>query len=72
MSIFSDRLRECRKNVNKTQREVACDLGITEIGYQNYELCKNEPKLGMLNKLADYFSVTIDYLAGRSDDPKHQ
>jgi len=72
MSIFADRLRECRKNISKTQREVAYDLGITMVGYQNYELSKNEPTLGMLNKLADYFSVSIDYLAGRSGDPKRQ
>ena len=70
MSLFSDRLRECRKNIGKTQREVADDLGMTEVSYQNYELSKNEPKMGALNKLADYFDVSIDYLTGRIDDLK--
>ena len=70
MSIFADRLKECRKNMNKTQREVASDLDITEASYQNYELCKNEPKMGALNKLANYFDVSIDYLTGRTDNPK--
>jgi transcriptional regulator with XRE-family HTH domain len=50
---------------------VADDLGMTEVGYQNYELCKNEPKMGALNNLADYFDVSIDYLTGRSDKPKY-
>jgi len=72
MSVFADRLKECRKKKNKTQREVAGDLGITEVGYQNYELCKNEPTMGVLNKLADYFDVSIDYLTGRSDNLKRQ
>jgi len=72
MSIFATRLRECRKNINKTQREVADELGMTAAGYQNYELCVNEPKMSALNKLADYFDVSIDYLTGRSDNPKRQ
>jgi len=72
MSIFADRLKECRKNICKTQREVAVDLGLTEVGYQNYELRKNEPTMGVLNKLADYFDVSVDYLMGRDDIPKRK
>ena len=72
MTIFATRLKECRKNINKTQREVADFLGITTVGYQNYELSKNEPKVSVLNKISDYFDVSADYLMGRSDIPKHQ
>jgi len=72
MSVFADRLKECRKNIGKTQKEVATDLGITENGYQNYEIDKYEPKMETLNKLADYFDVSIDYLTGRDDVPKRQ
>ena len=72
MSIFADRLKECRKNINKTQKEVAYDLGMTEGGYQNYETDKREPKIGTLNKMANYFDVSLDYLTGLSDNPKRQ
>ena len=72
MSTFADRLKECRKNINKTQSNLAYDLGITMSGYQKYELGKNEPKMETLNKLADYFDVSVDYLMGRSDNPKRQ
>ena len=72
MSIFADRLKECRKNINKTQREVADDLGITEGAYQNYELGKYEPKMGTLNKLADYLDVSVDYLIGRDNIPNRK
>ena len=72
MSVFADRLKECRKNICKTQREVAGDLGITEGAYQNYELSNREPKIETLNKLADYFDVSLDYLTGRDDIPKRQ
>ena len=70
MSIFSDRLRECRKDRGKTQREIAYDLEITEGAYKNYETGNYEPKMGTLNKLADYFDVSIDYLTGRSESPQ--
>ena len=70
MSIFADRLKECRKNINKTQREVATDLCIAESGYQKYEISTREPKMETLNKFADYFDVSVDYLMGRSDIPK--
>ena len=72
MSIFADRLKECRKNINKTQRDVAIYLGLSESNYQKYELSKNEPKMATLNKLADYFDVSIDYLTGRSENPKRK
>jgi len=72
MSIFADRLKECRKNMNKTQKDVAIYLGLTEGSYQKYELSKHEPKMETLNKLADYFNVSVDYLMGRAENPKHQ
>jgi len=72
MSIFADRLKECRKNICKTQREVAVDLGITDRGYQNYEIGNYEPKMETLSKLADYFDVSVDYLMGRDDISKRK
>ena len=70
MTIFADRLKECRKKINKTQREVADDLGIAESGYQKYEICKREPKMETLTKFADYFDVSVDFLIGRTNNPK--
>ena len=66
MSIFAERLRKCRKNISKTQRDVAFDLGITESGYQNYELGNREPNHETTVKIADYFGVSVDYLLGRN------
>ena len=65
MSIFADRLKECRKNIGKTQRELAVDLGISGSGYQNYELGNREPNHETTVKIADYFGVSVDYLLGR-------
>lgn len=37
--------------------------------YGNYELGQREPDIKTLNKLADYFYVTVDYLLGRTAPP---
>jgi len=65
MSVFADRIKECRKNMGKTQRQVAVDLGMSDSGYQSYELGHREPNHETTIKIADYFDVSLDYLFGR-------
>ena len=72
MSVFGERIKECRKNINKTQRDVAVDLDMTEGGYKNYELGNREPNHETTVKIADYFGVSVDYLLGRTDNPNIQ
>jgi len=69
MSAFSVRLRELRKLKKVTQKQVAESIGLSERAYQHYELDEREPTLGNINKLADFFGVTTDYLLGRTDTP---
>ena len=38
--MFSERLKASRKAKRKTQRDLAAYLGISERGYQNYEMGK--------------------------------
>ena len=72
MSAFSMRLRELRAARKVTQKRVAESIGISERAYQHYELDEKEPTLGNINKLADFFEVSTDYLLGRSDNPQRQ
>ena len=65
--VLSKRLKECRIEQGLTQRQVAIYCDITEKAYQNYELMTREPKLEILQKIADVFDVSIDYLVGRTD-----
>jgi len=67
---LSQRLKSCRKAAGLTQWEVAVYCDITEKAYQNYELMTREPRLEILVKIADKFNVSLDYLAGRTDDPR--
>lgn len=66
--ILAKRLRQCRKEKELKQIEVAIQCDITEKAYQNYELMTREPKLEILIRIADFFEVSLDYLAGRTDN----
>lgn len=68
--ILAKRLRQCRKELGLTQIEVATRCDITEKTYQNYELMTREPKLEILTRIADVFQVSLDYLAGRTNEKK--
>lgn len=67
---FSKRLVELRKSKNLTQKQVYEAVGMSGLGYQRYEYGEREPAFKYLIALADYFDVSLDYLVGRSDDPK--
>ncbi len=65
--ILGKRLRECRKERNLKQWQIAVYCDITEKAYQNYELMTREPKLEILVRIADFYEVSLDYLTGRTD-----
>ena len=43
-------------------------IGCVEQYYQKIEYGKVKPGYDKIEKLADYFAVSTDYLLGRSDD----
>ena len=65
MAEFKDRLKQLRLDKKVLQKDLAEYLGITVRAYQYYEAGRNCPDLNGLKKLADYFQVSLDYLAGR-------
>lgn len=65
--MFSERLKRLRSEKGVMQKDVADYLGITSSAYGFYEQSKRQPDNDTLQKLADYFNVSIDYLLGRSD-----
>ncbi|MFQ6324333.1 helix-turn-helix domain-containing protein [Lactococcus garvieae] len=58
-----DRIKELSKSRDKTVKEVAIELGLGE-NYL-YSLKNKIPNGQTLQKLADYFNVSVDYLLGR-------
>ena len=70
MSIFSDRIKHLKNQNGVLQKDIAAAIGVSLRAYQYYETDQREPTLSVLIALADYFDVSLDYLCGRSDDPK--
>ena len=65
---FKDRLRSLRSEKKETQAQVGTAIGIGERHYQKFEAGDNFPNVENLCALADHFSVSLDYLAGRTDE----
>lgn len=63
--MLSERLKELRKKEGKTQGEFAAKLGIARSTYSGYERGTSEPDNETLDKIANHFDVTTDYLLGR-------
>lgn len=59
-------LRQIRKQNKLTQAQVAEYLKLTPVGYGNYETGRTEPNLETLTKLADFYSVSVDYIIGHN------
>lgn len=67
---FQERLVFLRKSNGITQKQLAENLSLSEVGIQHYESGRRKPAYDILISLADYFDVSLDYLVGRSDNPK--
>jgi transcriptional regulator with XRE-family HTH domain len=67
---FSERMRVLRAIKKVKQSEIAALLKVTPSQISDIENGKTTTTIEKLWLLADYFDVTIDYLVGRSDEPK--
>ena len=69
MSAFSERLIQLRNERKLSQKEAADEFGVVVRAYQRYEYGEREPQLSTLVRMADFYGVSLDYLAGRSEIP---
>lgn len=63
-----ERIKELRKELKESQVKVAESIGITPRQYQRFEAGEQKPGFDNLCALADHFGVSLDYLAGRTDE----
>ncbi len=66
MREFKDVLLELRKNNRLTQDELSNVLHITKQALSHYERGTRYPKKEIMEAIADYFNVDMNYLSGRS------
>lgn len=66
---YYPRLRDLREDRDLTQDELVKILNMHKTTYTNYEQGKREPPFELIIKLAKFYNVTIDYIAGLTNNP---
>ncbi|GAC42771.1 helix-turn-helix domain-containing protein [Paenibacillus popilliae] len=71
MPTLGERIKQLREQNNLTQKKLAEILGFKSVRAAQY-IEADQRGLDHLSIiiLADYFDVSLDYLVGRSDDPR--
>ena len=67
--MIIERLKKLRKEGKLTQKDIATFLNISQPAYQQFESGKKKMNLETMEKLADFFNVSTDYLLGKTDFP---
>lgn len=67
MATFAERIKELRLERGLTQEALGKIIGVKHFSVYSYEKGRACPEMKGLVALADYFDVSMDYLAGRTD-----
>lgn len=62
------RVRELREARGMQQKELAIDLHVSQPTISDWESGRKVPSARSMQKIADYFGVSLDYLLGRNDE----
>ena len=69
MAVKYQRLRDLREDHDLSQQRLADQLGMYKTVYSNYELGKREIPFSLVVRLAKFYDVSIDYIAGIINHP---
>lgn len=67
MILFKERLKELRIAKKLSQTELAKVLNVSQRSISSWETGFRQPDFETLERLANYFEVTTDYLLGLED-----
>ena len=68
VSALFERIRNMREDKDLTQTQMANYLSIHQTTYSDYELGNLNIPIPVLDKIADLFDTSIDYLVNRTDE----
>ena len=68
--IFGDRIRALRQSNNLSQQDLANILSVGKSAVSMMESAQRAASADTLVAIANYFDVSLDYLAGRTDNPE--
>ena len=66
MDVHS-RIRQLREKNNISRENFSKKIGVSYAALSKYETGKRQPDYDTLQKIADYFEVTTDFLLGREE-----
>jgi len=66
---YYPRLRDLREDADLTQDALVRVLEMPKTTYTNYEQGKREPPFSLIIRLAKFYNVSIDYIAGLTNTP---
>lgn len=64
------RIRDLREDHDLNQTQIAKVLNMSQTGYSQYEIGKNDIPTKILIKLSEYYGTSVDYLLGLTDEIK--
>lgn len=64
------RIRDLREDHDLTQTQIAKILNMSQTGYSQYEIGKNDIPTKILIELSKYYNTSIDYLLGLTNEIK--
>ena len=67
MEIFCKRVKELRKELGLTQKQLAEKLQVSNSSVCDWEKGWTQPDLETLLSLAKFFKVSVDYLLGNAE-----
>lgn len=69
-NTLGTKIIKLRQDKGITQEELAKLIPVDQSMISYYEKNKKKPSTEVLEKIADIFDVSVDYLLGRTDDPR--
>ena len=70
MVQIGERLKAMRHGLGLPQKAFAETIGLSQSGVNRYENNQSEAPYKALLAYADFFDVSLDFIFGRTDDPK--
>ena len=68
--MYYKRLRDLREDNDKNQADIAKLLNTTVQQYSRYERGERDLPMYHFITLANYYNISLDYLAGLTDEPR--
>lgn len=72
MSGIGERLKTLRKEKDMTLDELGAALNLPKSSLSRYENEESDPSIETVKRIASYFNVSIDWIAGLTDTRRNQ